>query len=88
MLSHIYGRPAKIIFMLVALALIAVIAQVQANGSGSALPQSAVSSAVGPRPLALSGALPGVTSGQGSAPVPAGTSGTSNHPIVGREAKH
>jgi Ca2+-binding RTX toxin-like protein len=92
MLSHIHGRPAKIIYTLVALALItvmAVIARAQTDGSGSGLPQSAVSSGARPPPLALSGAIQGVTSGStGSALAPVGTSGTSNHPIVGREAQH
>src|SRR5438132_14169976 len=87
MLSHIYGRPAKIIYTLVALMLIVVIAQ--ANGSGSALPQSKATSGAGPQPLAQSGAVPVSTgSGNGSTSAPVGTLGTSHHPIVGRDAKH
>src|SRR5437016_3261160 len=87
LLSYIFGRPAKVIYALMALALIAIIAQ--ANGSGSALPQSAATSGAGPQPMAPSGAIQGAAGGdKGSTSAPVDTSGTSHHPIVGREIKH
>src|SRR5689334_13636458 len=82
MRSPISGRPAKIIYTLMALVLIAIMAQ--ANRSGSALRQKGATSGAGPQLLAPAGAGL-VRTGSGAFAAPVGVSG---HPIVGRDVKH
>jgi hypothetical protein len=83
MLSHIYGRPAKIIYTLVALVLMVV--KAQAKGSSSAPTQAQNKTPSGVQPLAPSGIVRGGSGARGSTSAAVDTSG---HSIVSQNVNH